>query len=186
MYHKARRSNDDSLKSHYKRLRAYVQKEIRDAYWRYVSNEPWHGKTNKISVHSAKTQIRLDIHPVWSESLLCRQWVAKDPRFLHADSEVSDQTGQMPRLIWVFAAHTLILLVLSCRSSNIFIPSETDTNIEGCNWNDRPKRFWSFMKNLKRDSSGNGILKTGNKKKADIFSRQFGLYTPKRMQVTSL
>ena len=26
-------------------------------------------------------------HPVWSESLLCAQWVAKDPRFLHADSE---------------------------------------------------------------------------------------------------
>ena len=178
MYHKARRSNDDSLKSHYKRLRAYVQKEIRDAYWRYVSNEPWHDKTNKMSVHPVKTQIRLDIHPVWSESLLCRQWVAKDPRFLHADSEVSDQTGQTPRLIWVFAARTLILLVLSCRSSNIFIPSETDTNIEGCNRNDRPKRFWSFMKNLKRDSSGNGILKTGNKNKADTFSRQFGLYTP--------
>ena len=38
MYHKARRSNDDSLKSRYKRLRAYVQKEARDAYWRYVSN----------------------------------------------------------------------------------------------------------------------------------------------------
>ena len=31
MYHKARRSNDDSLKSRYKRLRAYVQKETRDA-----------------------------------------------------------------------------------------------------------------------------------------------------------
>ena len=27
------------------------------------------------------------IHPVWSESLLCAQWVAKDPSFLHADSE---------------------------------------------------------------------------------------------------
>ena len=27
------------------------------------------------------------------------QWVAKEPRFLHADSEDSDQTGRMPRLI---------------------------------------------------------------------------------------
>ena len=27
--------------------------------------------------------------------------VAKDPSFLHADSEDSDQTGRMPRLIWV-------------------------------------------------------------------------------------
>ena len=38
----------------------------------------------------AKTQISLGIRPVWSESSLCAQWVAKDPRFLHADSEDSD------------------------------------------------------------------------------------------------
>ena len=30
---------------------------------------------------------------------LCAQWVAKGPSFLHADSEDSDQTGRMPRLI---------------------------------------------------------------------------------------
>ena len=113
MYHKARRSNDDRLKSRYKRLRAYVQKETRDAYWRYVSN--------------------------------------------------------------------------------IFTPPETDTNIEGCNRNDRPKRFWSFiMKNLRRESSGvsclreNGILKTGDKDKADILADNLGLYTPERIQLTSL
>ena len=29
----------------------------------------------------------------------------------------TDKTGRMPRLIWVFAGHTLILLVLSCRGS---------------------------------------------------------------------
>ena len=40
------------------------------------------------------------------QSSLCAQWVAKDPSFLHADSEDSDQTGWMPRLIWVFAGHT--------------------------------------------------------------------------------
>ena len=32
--------------------------------------------------------------------------MAKDPRFLHADSEDSDQSGQMPRQIRVFAGHT--------------------------------------------------------------------------------
>ena len=37
------------------------------------------------------------IRLVWSESSLCAQWVAKDPKFLHADSEDSDQTGRMPR-----------------------------------------------------------------------------------------
>ena len=54
-----------------------------------------------------------------SQSLRCAfQWVAKDPSFLHADSEDSDQTGRMPRWIWVFARRTAILLVLSCRGSN--------------------------------------------------------------------
>ena len=38
----------------------------------------------------AKTQISLGIHPVWSESSLCAKLVAKDPSFLHADSEDSD------------------------------------------------------------------------------------------------
>ena len=51
------------------------------------------------------------------QSSLCTQLVAKDPSFLHADSEDSDQTGRMPRLIWVFAGRTTTLLVLSCRSS---------------------------------------------------------------------
>ena len=52
------------------------------------------------------------------QSSLCAQWVAKDPSFLHADSEDSDQAGRMPRLIWIFAGRMAILLVLSCRGSN--------------------------------------------------------------------
>ena len=55
----------------------------------------------------------------FDQSSLCAQWVAEGPRFLHADSEDSDQTGWMPRLIWVFAGRTLILLVLSCRGSYV-------------------------------------------------------------------
>ena len=69
--------------------------------------EPQHDKTNNVAVRPAKTQISLGIRPVWS----------KDPRFLYADSEDSDQTGRMPRLIWVFAGRTLILLILSCCGS---------------------------------------------------------------------
>ena len=60
-------------------------------------------KPTKWPVRPAKTQISLGIRPVWSEYSLCAQWVAKDLSFLHADSEHSDQTGRMPRLIWVFA-----------------------------------------------------------------------------------
>ena len=37
-----------------------------------------------------------------------------------AHSEDSDQTGRMPRLIWVFADLTAILLVLSCSGSNAY------------------------------------------------------------------
>ena len=64
-------------------------------------------------VCTQQRQISLGIRPVWSQSLLCAQWVAKNPSFLHADSEDSDQTGQMPSLIWVFTGRTAILLVLS-------------------------------------------------------------------------
>ena len=79
--------------------------------------EPRHDKTNKMSVRPAKTQISLGIRPVWSVSLLCAEWVVTDPRFLHADSEDPDQTGRMPRLIWVFAGRTATLFALSCRGS---------------------------------------------------------------------
>ena len=71
-----------------------------------ITFEPPHDKTNKMTVRPAKSQISLDIRQVWSDSSLCAQWVAKDPSFLHADSEDSDQTGRMPRLIRVFAGHT--------------------------------------------------------------------------------
>ena len=46
-------------------------------------------------VRPAKIQICLGIRPVWSESSLYAQWVAKDPSFLHADSEDSDQTWRI-------------------------------------------------------------------------------------------
>ena len=95
----------------------------------YKTNEPRHDKTNKMSVRLAKTKISLGIRPVWSESSPCAQWVAKDPSFLHADSEDSDQTGRMPRLIWVFAGRTVTLLVLSCRSSNSGVPIFTNFTV---------------------------------------------------------
>ena len=60
-------------------------------------------KPTKTFGHPAKTQISLGICPVGSESSQKAQWVAEDPMFLHVDSEDSDQTGQMPRLIRIFA-----------------------------------------------------------------------------------
>ena len=49
-------------------------------------------------------EISLGIHPVWSESLLCAEWVAKDPSLLHADTEDSDPTGRMP--IFFYSGNT--------------------------------------------------------------------------------
>ena len=54
----------------------------------------------------AKTQISLGIRPVWSESSLSA-WRKVGSLATHwAHSEESDQTGRMPRLIWVCAGCT--------------------------------------------------------------------------------
>ena len=66
--------------------------------------EPRYDKTNNVAVRPAKTQISLGIHPVWSESSLCAQMVAKDPSFLHADSKDSDQTTGA----WRFVLRSLL------------------------------------------------------------------------------
>ena len=58
------------------------------------------------------------VRPVWSESSLS-VWRKLGSLANHwAHSKDSDQTGWMPRLIWVFAGHTVILLVLPWGSSN--------------------------------------------------------------------
>ena len=92
--------------------------------------EPPHDKTNKITVRPVKTQISLGIRPVWWESLLCAQWVAKDPSFLHADSEDSDQIGRMPRLIWVLAGRTGHFVSFVMRRLNYLF--SISVTIQGC------------------------------------------------------
>ena len=83
--------------------------------------DPRHDKTNNMALRPAKTQISLSIRPVWSESLLSAWRSIRSLATHWAHSEDSDQTGRMPRLIWVFAGRTLILLVLSCRGSYVHI-----------------------------------------------------------------
>ena len=81
-------------------------------------NEPQHDKTNKMTVRPAKTQINLGVGWVWSEYSLSA-WRKLGSLATHwAHNEDSDQTGRMPRLIWVFAGGTVTLLVLSCCGSN--------------------------------------------------------------------
>ena len=75
-------------------------------------------KPTKWPLRPAKIQISLDIRPVWSESSLStwRNIGALTTPWAH--SEDSDQTGRMPRLIWVFPGHTSFCWVLSCCSSH--------------------------------------------------------------------
>ena len=78
-----------------------------------IRYEPPRHKTNKMTVRPAKTQISLGIRPVCSESSLSA-WRKLGSLATHGvHSECSDQTGRMPRLIWVFAGRTFILLVLT-------------------------------------------------------------------------
>ena len=66
-----------------------------------LTNGPPHDKDNKMDVHPAKTQISLGICPVWSESLLCTEWVAKEKAWVLSYPSDSDQT----RLICLRGAH---------------------------------------------------------------------------------
>ena len=95
------------------------------------------------------------VRPVWSESSLIAEWIAKDQSFLHADSEDSDQTGWMPRLIrlggypgWSessLGAHA-ILLVLSWGDTDLNNAILTYTcSIVSETWGQNGKqcRLWS-------------------------------------------
>ena len=63
-------------------------------------------KPTKWHVRQAKPQISLGIRPVWSESSLSARRKLGYLATNWAHSEDSDQTGWMPRLIWVFAERT--------------------------------------------------------------------------------
>ena len=93
-----------------------------------ITIEPLDDKTKKMTTRPAKTQISLGIRPVWSESSLSAWRKLRSLATHWAHSEDSDQTGRMPRLIWVFNGRTATLLVLSWNCafhvySRIFSPA---------------------------------------------------------------
>ena len=69
-------------------------------------------KPTKWHVCPAKTQISLGICPPWSESSQGTQWLAEDPMFLHADSELI-RLGGRPGWSESSLGTQAILLVLS-------------------------------------------------------------------------
>ena len=68
-------------------------------------NEKAHDKTYKMACEPSEDSDQPGHPPSLIRVFACAQWVAKDPSFLHADSEGSDQTGRMPRLICLRLAH---------------------------------------------------------------------------------
>ena len=105
----------------------------------------------------AKTQISLGIHPVWFEPSLCIQWVAKDPSFLHADSEDSDQThinriqnyyNDISSAVWGWKYKIDILISIKAFQ---FVRSALDDNKNGVQYQHRPHSFclWFLFISLK-------------------------------------
>ena len=104
----------------------------RSSHWIYVTALKYGLKdmsrlmtnTTKWHVCPAKTQISLGIRPIWSESSLSawRKLGSLGSLRTHwTHSEDSDQTGLMPRLVWVLTGRIVTLLVLSCRGLFCFI-----------------------------------------------------------------
>ena len=98
-------------------------------------------KPTKWRVRPVMTKFSLSICPVWSETLLCAQWVTKDPRFLYADSEGSGQTGWMARLIWVFAGRTCHFLGFVVRWLTLQ-HNVSRNGKQGCHWSDCSLSQW--------------------------------------------
>ena len=101
----------------------------------------WQNQQNGMCAH--RRQISLGIRPVWSVFALRmkKDWVLIYPL---SASEDSDQTGWMPRLIWVFAGRTchfvgfvmrrikcafISMLLLSESISSNFLLSVTDLEV---------------------------------------------------------
>ena len=97
---------------------------ITSSYLIIYQIEPRHKKTNKKWV-CAQRKLRSAWPFSQSDQSSLSAWRNLGPLATHwVHSEDSDQTGRMPRLIWVFAGCTITLLVLSCRGS-IFMSQMT-------------------------------------------------------------
>ena len=104
--------------------------------------------TTKPTKWPVRPAVSLGIRPVWSESSLCTQWVAKDPSLLHADSE-KNQTGRM--LIWVFAGHTghFVGFIMLRRKCAIFLKNKRAVKSCPCMFYlSLPKWYRKIPKNL--------------------------------------
>ena len=75
---------------------------------RFYQNHLSHCMTKPTKWHVRPAKTDQPGHPPSLSRFFNVRWmgIAKHTRFLHADSEGTDQTGRMPRLIWVFGGRT--------------------------------------------------------------------------------
>ena len=71
-------------------------------------------KPTKWHVCPVMTQISLGICPVWSQSLLCAVWVAKDPLFLQLDSEDWPDWMDVQAALTPLGAQVILLVFSRC------------------------------------------------------------------------
>ena len=101
------------------------------------------------SLRPAKTQISLGIRPVWSESSLSA-WRNTGSSATHwAHCKDSDQTGRMPKLIWVFAGRKdhfvgFVMRRLKCRK---YGTKPTKNNLRTCEQIEFCTKFSFFSNN---------------------------------------
>ena len=62
-------------------------------------NEPQHDKNNEMTCAPSEDSGQPGHPPSLIRVIACVLWIAKDLRFVHADSESSDQSGWMSTLI---------------------------------------------------------------------------------------
>ena len=111
-----------------------------DSIWHWAAS--WQNQQNGMCTQ--QRQISLGIRPVWSESSLSA-WRKLESLATHwVHSKDSDQTGRMPRLIWVFAGRTLILWVFLCRGSYC-VEVKMDKYINDPTFPDQGVRYWYTM-----------------------------------------
>ena len=83
-------------------------------------------KPTKWHARPAKTQISLGIRPVWSESSLCAQWLAKGPSFLRAAKSPISLGGCPGWSETSLVAHATLLVLSSYGSNNMSVLPSCD------------------------------------------------------------
>ena len=129
-------------------------------WWSTEENWAASGQNQQCGCVPSKDSVSLDIHPVWSESTLSA-WRKLGSLATHcAHSEDSDQTGQMPRLIWVFAGRTdyfvgFVMERLSYLLKSIYSVTSHLTRLE---WNFNIKLYYSYPFQLNMSPFTNRIF----------------------------